>query len=98
MSDPKIFLPIIRRIIPNTIANEILSVQPMILNNSNYNVLTKAIVDGKQWYSVHGTDAVYDWVRETFVEGDDYVEVRSSKGVWIDMSEKAFILLKLKWS
>ena len=49
-------------------------------------------------YSVQTTPHVMDWLQNNFVSGQDYWVVRSLKGIWIDMTEDTFIVLKLKWS
>lgn len=63
-----------------------------------YAVLESKRVDGTTVYSIGGSDEIIEWVQNTFVSGADYTLVRNLKGVWVDVNEDAFILLKLKWA
>lgn len=63
----------------------------------NYIIFDQTIVDNERWYSVQVSDTVRYWIRDTFIENIDYIEINFLKGIWIDMSEEVFILLKLKW-
>ena len=68
---------------------------------SYYEVLSRNIVSSDPFaytYSVKTVPHVLDWLQNTYVSGEDYWVVRSLKGVWVDMTEETFIMLKLKWT
>jgi len=67
----------------------------------NYEVLSRNIVSSDPiayTYSVKTIPSVLDWLQENYISGEDYWVVRRLTGVWIDMTEETFIMLKLKWT
>ena len=53
----------------------------------------------KGWYAVAVSSiAMTKWMKKTFVEGVDYYEIHSLKGVWFDVPERVLIMMKLKWA
>ena len=50
------------------------------------------------WYAVTVSSQAMWWMRKTYIEGKDYFEVHSLKGVWIDVPEHILVMLKLKWA
>lgn len=52
----------------------------------------------KGWYAVTVSSMAMRWMKKTFVEGKDYFEIRSLKGVWLDVPESILIIMKLKWA
>lgn len=73
--------------------NDLVFIEPM-----RYEVLDESIVDGKRWFSVQVNDEIVEWLLDTFILDVDFVFVHHLKGVWVDMPERVFVLLKLKWT
>jgi hypothetical protein len=108
----KVLISIVRQVMPNIIARELVSVQPMTgvsggiypifnsgyLFNKMYSIIETKQVDGNPVYSVAASEEVIEWVQETFVSGADYTLIRNLKGVWVDVNEDVLVLLKLKWA
>ena len=70
-----------------------------ILGKNDYDLLEVTVNSyGQKIYSVSISEPVDDWLRQTYVEGVDYLWVRSLKGMWVDVSEEIFVVLKLKWA
>lgn len=99
----------IRQVVPNIIAQDIVGIQSMTaaggqifsstyLFNKMYSIIETKQVDSNMVYSVAASEEIIDWVQDTFVSGADYTLVRNLKGVWIDMNEEVLVLLKLKWA
>ncbi len=97
------------QVVPNTIAQDIVGVQPMTastgqifsstyLFNKMYSIIETKQVDGNMVYSVAASEEIINWVQNTFVSGADYTLVRNLKGVWVDVNEDVLMLLKLKWA
>ena len=99
----------IRQVVPNLIAEEIVGIQSMTaaggqifsstyLFNKMYSIIETKQVDGNMVYSVAASEEVIDWVQDTFVSGADYTLIRNLKGVWVEVNEDVLMLLKLKWA
>lgn len=97
-SNYKVLIPLIRRVVPNLIAHDLVSVQPMSDPFRMYSVVEKRTVNGKDIYSVVLDDKIWEWMKDTYVEGKDYTVFRRLKGVWVDIGEDLLVMLKLKWS
>lgn len=72
--------------------------------NENFGILTKAIVDGDQWYTVRCTKEASVWFRSTYPQHEDKLWFENIDQQWqlnnnvYDMHEKMYILLAMRWS
>ncbi len=72
--------------------------------NENYSVLTKAVVDGDQWYTVRCTKEASVWFRTTFPQHENKMWFENIDHQWqlnknvYDMHEKLYTLLAMRWS
>lgn len=69
------------------------------MDEENYTLIDKSYdIDGNVWYSVRVNEQISDWLFNTFNKDIDFIYVHQLKGVWVDMPEKVYVLLKLKWT
>lgn len=70
----------------------------------NFSVLTKAIVDSDQWYTVRCSKEASIWFRETFAQNENKLWFENIDHQWqlnknvYDMHEKLYTLLIMRWS
>jgi hypothetical protein len=95
---------------PGMIAQEIVDVQPMTgLAGQIFTMKAnwiKPVLLGAKWnpfakqqiYEVQTSLMMEDWLRETFPGDERIVRQQTLKGVWTDMPEDVYMLLKLKFS
>ena len=83
---------------PGVTPVDITSIFNMTPVPSKFLLLETHLTNGKTLYSVTAEDDVADWIIGTLVEGEDYTVIRNLKGVWFDLTEKAVMMVKLKWS
>jgi hypothetical protein len=77
-----------------------------ILKNRFNNIMVSILEIGgvtsdrlqKGWYAVALSEKAMAWMRKAFVEGTDYYEIHSLKGVWVDVPEHILAFIKLKWA
>lgn len=71
--------------------------------NSNFEILTKAIVDGDQWYTVRCSKEASMWIRKTYPQHENKMWFENIDQRWqlnrnvYDMHEKLYTLLALAW-
>ena len=98
----KIMIPMIRRILPNVIAHEIVGVQPMGINkfmDKPYYITKQWELEGQHWYLLELTDQARSWLTETFVEKVDYSPFEIFEGQeGTVVTAEVYTLLKLKWA
>lgn len=64
----------------------------------HYKVLEGPVsVDGLPWYSIECSAELMDWIRDTYILKVDYFEIRSLKGIWVDVPDRLLTMIKLKW-
>lgn len=89
----KVIIPIIRKLVPTLIAQDIVGVQPMG-SGLDYSVGASALVDGVPWYTLRiWNQKVRHWLNElptanNWCTIDDY---------HVDVSEEVLLLIKLRW-
>jgi len=113
-------LPMIRKVVPMMIANQIIGVQPMtgptgqihtmrtsyatrpkftLLSQRNRFILNTF---DATWYTVSGEIEVRNWIIETFPDDENTLwQENQDQDVFhfvIEMHEKVYNMLKLKWS
>jgi hypothetical protein len=90
----KVLIPIIRRVEPAVIAQDIIGVQPMGVGPGYYSVSGPVLVDDKPWYTLRiWNQKVWHWLNElptanNWCTIDDYR---------VDVSEEVLLLIKLRW-
>lgn len=101
-----IIIPLIRKIVPNLIAQNLVGVQPMTAPSgmaytmkspwaASYNVIRQIIDSDSKWaYEIAATPEVRAWIQESFILGVDFDEAAP----YVLMTESTYLLLKLKWS
>lgn len=88
-----------------SIINQYLQNWHMVFNDPkpSYKVLTTAIVDNAQWYTIHCTKDISIWFRETFSELEDKQWFENIDDNWqldrnrFDMHEELYTMLQLRW-
>lgn len=93
----RILLPVIRRIMPEIIASEIVGVQPMGDRFNKYYTNEIPEIDGQKWYEIVCDDEISRWIYDTIDSAqykDHHYEFRNK----FTISEQAMMMLKLKWS
>ena len=115
-----ILIPMIRKVIPTMIANQIVGVQPMTgsvgqihtlrtsyATRSKFTVLSERKrytlnTFGATWYTVSCGIDVRNWIIETFPDDENTLWVESQdQDVFhcvVELHEKVYGFLKLKWS
>ncbi len=72
--------------------------------NENYSVLTKAVVDGDQWYTVRCSKETSVWFRATYPQHENKMWFENIDQQWqlnknvYDMHEKLYTILAMRWA
>ena len=72
--------------------------------NENHSILTKSLVDGEQWYTIRCSKEASIWVRSTYPQHEDKLWFENIDHMWrihtnvLDMHEKIYTLLAMRWS
>ena len=93
----KIIMPMIRRITPSLIANDIVGVQPMFLPKEKYRIGKEEEINGEMWYNVTCDDEIWQWVIDT-IDDSQYQDGTNEFQNRLTLSPEAMMMFKLKWS
>jgi hypothetical protein len=119
-SSRSVLLPLIRKVVPRMIANQILGVQPMTAPTGQihtlrvrYNQRPKFTILSQRnrftlltfdavWYTIECQIEVRNWIMETFPDDEHTLwQENQDQDVFhcvVEMHEKVYGFLKLKWS
>jgi hypothetical protein len=105
LKDPKVLIPMIRKLMPTVLAQQITGVQPMTgiqwptIKRPKFEVVDKAIVDGVQWYTILIYDQeIWFWITQQDGPPWSHRAEPATNRTLADISEEMYALLLLKWS
>lgn len=87
--------------VPDELAGLSLTEIKMVLRDTQWVVVDKAMVDGIKWYSVVAMPVLGDWIRDSYPDGNNTLWVDTTtpndRFYKFDIHEKLHTLLILQW-
>lgn len=100
-----VLVPLLRKLVPTLLAQDILGVQPMLYN---YTLLSIETVDDVKWYRVRvPTSEVIEWIRsqdnelwnhEDFGVYEQGQNLRELGGIKFVLHERLYTIFALRWA